>query len=174
MEIDTQTIRRLRDALIQDGANAAAGNTTASTPGKQASMERVAPFVETMFLMMEADGHQDANEEAAIRGAMRTLTHGLLDDAELNSLLEDCAERLAQQGVEARLQAVGNRICADRVDRETGFTLAAAIALADSEVAIEESALLVSIAEWYGISSRRRLEILGQFDHCVLIRRTVT
>jgi uncharacterized tellurite resistance protein B-like protein len=165
MEINTQTIRRLRDALIEGGAQSAVGSATVTTPGSQASLERVAPFVETMFLMMQADGHQDASEEAAILGAMRTLTHGLLDDAELDSLLETCAERLAQQGVEARRQAVGNRICADRVDRETGFTLAAAIALADSEVAIEESALLVSIAEWYGISSRRRLEILGQFDH---------
>jgi uncharacterized tellurite resistance protein B-like protein len=164
MEIDTQTIRRLRDALIEGGVQPAASNAAASAPGRQASLERVAPFVETMFLMMVADGHHDANEEAAIRGAMRTLTHGLLDDAELDSLLEACAGRLAEQGVEARLQAVGNRICADRVDRETGFTLAAAIALADSEVAIEESALLVSIAEWYGISTRRRREILGQFD----------
>jgi uncharacterized tellurite resistance protein B-like protein len=165
MDIDTQTIRRLRDALIEGGVQPAAVNTAAPGPGRQASLERVAPFVETMFLMMEADGHHDANEEAAIRGAMRTLTRGLLDDAELDSLLQTCALRLAEQGVEARLQALGNRICADRVDRETGFTLAAAIALADSEVAIEESALLVSIAEWYGISARRRREILGQFDH---------
>ena len=165
MEIDTQTIRRLRDALIEGGLQPAAGNPAASTPGRRGSLKRVAPFVETMFLMMEADGHHDANEEAAIQGAMRTLTHGLLDDAELDSLLEACAGRLAEQGVQARLQAVGNRICADRVDREIGFTLAAAIALADSEVAIEESALLVSIAEWYGISTRRRREILGQFDH---------
>ena len=165
MDIDTQTIRRLRDALIEGGVQPAGVNTAASGPGRRASLERVAPFVETMFLMMEADGHHDANEEAAIRGAMRTLTRSLLDDAELDSLLETCALRLAEQGVEARLQALGNRICADRVDRETGFTLAAAIALADSEVAIEESALLVSIAEWYGISARRRREILGQFDH---------
>lgn len=165
MEIDTQTIRRLRDALIQGGEQSSDDAVANSGLGRQASIERVAPFVETMYLMMEADGLQDANEEAAIRGAMRTLTHGLLDDTELVALLESCADRLAQQGVEARLQAVGNRICANRIDRETGFTLAAVVALADSSVAAEESALLVSIADWYGVSARRRQEILEQFDN---------
>jgi tellurite resistance protein len=62
------------------------------------------------------------------------------------------------------LQAIGNHICADRSDRETGFTLAAAVALADDKVVAEESSLLASIAEWFGLSSRRSREILQQFD----------
>ena len=74
-------------------------------------------------------------------------------------------ERLVgEQGVGARLQAVGGRICADRTDRETAFTLAAAVALADNRLLDEESLLVGSIAEWYGISDRRCAQILQQFE----------
>lgn len=168
MNIDTRTVRRLRDALIENGRLAggqqAAVDGRAGGPGKEASIKRVTPFVETMYLMMTADGLHDDDENAAIRGAMRTLTHGLLDEADLEQLLQACAELVSTQGIEARLQAIGNRICADRADRETGFTLAAAVALADENVAAEESTLLASIAEWFGLSSRRSQEILQQFD----------
>ena len=163
MQIDTHTIRRLRDALIA-GASADSSAQTGDSQGRDASMTRVAPFIETMYLMMMADGEHDEGEKAVIRGAMRTLTRDLLDEADLQELINSFAERLQQQGFEARLQAIGNHICAERSDREIGFTLAAAVALADDKVVAEESSLLASIAEWFGLSSRRSREILQQFD----------
>lgn len=164
MDIDTQTIRRLRDALIAGGRVGTVQCEGDPAPGREASLTRVAPFVETMYLMMVIDEEHAETENAVIRGAMHTLTHGLLDDAALSAMLAGFAEQRASQGVEARLQAIGNRICADRIDRETGFTLAAAVALADAWVAPEELSLLESIGEWFGLSSRRRREILQQFD----------
>ena len=164
MHIDTQTIRRLRDALMEGGRLDSGSPATSNSNASQASMSRVAPFVETMYLVMIADGDQDDDEKAVIRGAMRTLAGDLLDDASFDGLLAACGERLQEQGVEARLQAIGQRICADRVERETGFSLAAAVALADQQVAAEETELLTSIAEWYGVSSRRSHELLRQFD----------
>lgn len=169
MNIDTTIIRRLRDALIAKGQVdqlPAAQSTGAERVGGtvQASVNRVAPFVETMYLMMIVDGERDRVEQDVIRGALGVLTHGVLREAELEQILHSCEARAAEQGVEARLQAVGSRICADRMDRETAFSLAAAVALADGRLAREESGLVDSIAAWYGISSRRCAQILQQFE----------
>lgn len=168
MNIDTPTIRRLRDALICGGdaeeSKQVAQGRTASGPAMEASIKRVAPFVETMFLVMSVDGEHSEEEKAVILGAIRTLTRGLLNEASLQELMDNCALLLESQGFEARLQAIGSIICANRQDRETGFTLAAVVALADNEVQAQESDLLVSIAEWFGLSTRRSREILQQFD----------
>ena len=164
MNIDTQTIRRLRDALLEHGRMTAATDEAAGSQSREASINRVAPFVETMYLVMVADGHHDEGEVAVIRGAMRTLAGNAVADADFDDLLQGCSERLEAQGVEGRLQSIGQRICADRVERETGFSLAAAVALADEAVVAEESSLLASIAEWYGLSAKRSQEILRQFD----------
>jgi uncharacterized tellurite resistance protein B-like protein len=170
MNIDTVTIRRLRDALLASGREKDPGHVETGFPQddagrKQAALLRVAPFVETMYLMMAADEELCEAEEQAVRGALKVLTHGMLDDASLELLLADCEAMVQEQGVQARLQAVGARVCADRTDRETAFSLAAAIAMADNKLVNAESLLVDSIAEWYGISGRRCAEILQQFDN---------
>ena len=167
MDIDTGRIRRRRDALVEGGRVDAAADLDGDRPasrGALASLERVAPFVETMYLMMMADDEGGALERDAIRGAMRVLTHGLLQDSELEELLQRFETLLHEQGAEVRLQAIGSRICADRVDRETAFSLAAATALADNKVVTEESLLVASIAEWFGVSSKRCRELLQEFE----------
>ena len=167
MDIDTGRIRRLRDALIEGGRVGAVVDQQGDRPasrGTRASLERVAPFVETMYLMMMADDEGGALERDAIRGAMRVLTHGLLQDSELEELTQRFEALLQEQGVEARLQAIGSRICADRVDRETAFSLAAAMALADNKVVTEESLLVASIAEWFGVSGKRCRELLQELE----------
>ena len=169
MTIDTTTIRRLRDALIANGRMALLPadepNQGERADGKiQASVKRVAPFVETMYLMMIVDGELDQFEQDVIRGALRVLTHGVLREPELEQIIKRCEALAREQGVEARLEAVGSRLCADRMDREMAFSLAAAVAMADQTLAQEESSLVDSIAQWYGISSQRRAQILQQFE----------
>ena len=167
MNIDTGRIRRLRDALVESGRLEATEDLQGDRPasrGRLAALDRVAPFVETMYLMMMVDGERDEPEQEAIRGAMRVLTQGLLDDTGLGELIQRIEQQVRDQGVEARLQAIGSRICADRQDRETAFSLAAAMALADDKVATEESLLVASIAEWFGVSGRRCREILQEFE----------
>ena len=167
MNIDTARIRRLRDALLQGGRLERVTDPTADRPasrGAVASLERVAPFVETMYLMMMIDGEGEKPELDAMRGAMRLLTHGLLDDTGLEQLTRRFEEQVSAQGVEARLQAIGSRICADRLDRETAFSLAAAMALADDRVVKEESSLIASIGEWFGVSDKRRRALLQELE----------
>ena len=165
LDIDTQTIRRLRDALVAGGrvSESADGTATKNIDARsQASINRVSPFAETMYLMMMADGDASESERDAIRGALQVLTHGLLDRSVLDDILKRCEVEAREQGVEARLQAIGARLCGDRLDRETAFTLAAAVAMADDQVVEQESLLVESIAEWYGISARRCTDILQQ------------
>jgi hypothetical protein len=161
--MDTQTVRRLRDALLEVGRPGEAVRP-GPTVGREASLRRVEPFLETMYLVMMADGHVDDAEQSAIRGALRILTQDLIDTASLDTLLQVFAARLSEQGREFRLQAIGNRICANRRDRETAVTLAAAVALADDAVTGEEGDLVASLGEWFGVSRRRCLELLAQFD----------
>ena len=168
LDIDTQTIKRLRDALIESGRLQEASEAKES-PNKiddrqQASIDRVAPFAETMYLMMMADGDAAEAEKDAIRGALLMLTHGFLESSILDGMLQRCELAAEEQGVEFRLQSIGAHLSADRQDRETAFTLAAAVAVADNQVAEEESTLIESIAEWYGISSKRSDQILRQIE----------
>jgi uncharacterized tellurite resistance protein B-like protein len=167
LELDTATMRRLRDALIAGGklqATADVTDTPALDERALASIRRVEPFAETMFLMMMADGEAAETEKDAIRGALLLLTHGYIQPAVLDDIQHNCEAIVASQGVERRLQMIGARLSADKQDRETAFTLAAAVAVADATVASTESNLIDSIAEWYGISNRRRAEILQQLE----------
>lgn len=165
VNIDTAAIRRLRDALLDTGRlgpvpePAAAGELGAR---RELAAKRVAPFVETMYLAMMADGAATTEEIAAVTGAARILTDGLLQEAQLEQLLAHCAAVAAEHGVSSRLQMLGARLCADRMDRETAFSLAAAVAMADKQLDPRESELINDVAEWYGISSRRLGELLGE------------
>jgi len=166
LQINTVTIRRLRDALIANGQLITCPEPDLEAderdPRQEASLKRVAPFAETMFLMMMADGTATQSEKDAIRGALAMLTHGCIQQTRLDELLGNFKAMLARQGVKYRLQTLGSRISADRQDRETAFTLAAAVALADEEIATGEFDLILDIADWYGISERRAKEIVEQ------------
>ena len=169
LNINTQTIRRLRDALLESGRldeqPGDINNETKTDDRSQALMNRVSPFAETMYLTMMADGVAAESEKEAIRGALQVLTQGFLDESMLEKILERCQRLAREQGVEFRLQTLGAQLCADRQDRETAFTLAAAVAMADNQVVDEETSLVDSIAEWYGVSAKRCSEILQQIEN---------
>ena len=160
--IDTQTIRRLRDALIESGRLQGAKSTADEHPPErmQAAIKRVSPFVATMYLVMVADGHADASEKDAILGALNMLTHEFLDEDALASILSDAEKEVELRGVEGHLQIIGSQLGANRQDREIAFTLAAAVAMADSNLHAQENELIGRIAEWYGISNKRMEAIL--------------
>ena len=164
MNINTDTIRRLRDGLVKRGTSSGDTDPCADMPEHyhQAVLERFSPFAETMYLMMLIDGHAASAELDAIRGAMQILTDSTLNNDALNEIFELCAQEADMYGVEGRLQFVGARLSADRVDRETAFSLAAAVAMADNTIKEVEITLMGSIAEWYGISNKRCKEILQE------------
>ncbi|MEZ4369424.1 MAG: TerB family tellurite resistance protein [Polyangiaceae bacterium] len=173
MKIDTATIARLRDALIQSGRRQAAVISSAYetltrqgllSEEEQAAVARIEPMVETMFMVMAADGRISAGEMDAIRGAVRGLTEGLLQEGTIKVMLEGCEERLEQEGRAARLDALTSQLREDREDAEGAFALAAAIAMADHEVASEENALILDLGERLGIGTGRAEAILEQLE----------
>ena len=168
IDIDTEAIRRLRDHFLHPQVDAEVCSDeqrSQATPAlRQAVLRRAEPFAETLYLVMQADNHAAAEEQRILRGALRILTEGWVDDESLDALQQEFAIRLAQQGAAARVQQLGTRLSTHAQDREMAFSLAAAVALADASVEVSEHALLQQMAEDYGISARRMAILLGALD----------
>src|SRR6478752_1285384 len=173
MKIQTVTIERLRDALLESGRRPSVVVSSAYetltregmlSPEESGALNRVDPLAETMFLMMSADGVVADQERDAVRGAIRGLTDNLLRTGTINVMLENYAARLEEQGRDARLQEIAETISAEASEAEGAFALAAAIALADDEITDEENAFINQLAEWFGISEERSSEILDQLE----------
>jgi len=173
MKIQTATIERLRDTLLQTGrrpslvASSAYETLTREgllTPEEVGTIQRVGPLAETMFLMMAADGTLAEVERDAVRGAIRGLTDNLLRSGTINVLLEAFEKRLAESGRDARLHEIAEELAGDPHEAEAAFALAAAIALADDAVSDEENAFINQLAEWFGLTSDRAAQILDQLE----------
>ncbi|HEX3597542.1 MAG TPA: TerB family tellurite resistance protein [Polyangiaceae bacterium] len=173
MKIETATIRRLRDALLESGRRESpvlspAYETLARagllSEDERTALNRIAPVGETLFLMMAADGKVTASERDALRGAIRGLAGDVLHEGTILVMLEQYEKALENEGREARLESLGATLSATPAAAEGAFALAAAVALADDEVADEERALVDQIRTWFGISSDRASVLLHQLD----------
>lgn len=173
MKIETATIARLRDALIQSGRRqsvvVSSADETLTREGllsddENAAVARISPMAETMFLVMAADGKISAGEMDAIRGAVRGLTDGLLQEGTIKVMLENFERALETEGRSARLLALANSIKGSTEDAEGAFALAAAVAMADHEVAYEENQLIIELSQLLGIGRQRAHAILDQLD----------
>jgi uncharacterized tellurite resistance protein B-like protein len=169
MHIDTEAIRRLRDHLLEHAATAkrASPDPPGATgePGLDSAIaRRMEPFAETMFLVMMADGEPGAAERHALLAALEILTGSQMSAAQLEAMLDRFAAAADRDGIEERIAQLGARLGADQDERETAFTLAAAIALADDHVHVEENQTLLLIREYYGVSARRMAALLETID----------
>lgn len=173
MNVKTQTIARLRDALLESGRRPSTVLSSAYEALTRAgllsleettALNRVDPLAETMFLMMAVDGKVAEVERDAVRGAIRGLTDNVLRTGTINVMLETYAERLAEQGRDQRLHEIAEDLADEPSEAEGAFALAAAVAYADDEVDATENEFINQLAEWLGISSARAEEILDQLD----------
>ncbi len=173
MKLQTVTIERLRDALLQSGRRPSMVMSSAYetltregllSPEEANALNRVDPLAEAMFLMMSADGQVAEAERDAVRGAIRGLTDNLLRTGTINVMLENYAQRLAAEGRDARLQEIASEIAEEKSEAEGAFALSAAIALADDDVSEEENEFINQLAEWFGIDAARAGEILDQLE----------
>ena len=161
MDIDTVTIQRLRDALLDAGSvEQAPCDNEAAVDHRQQTIDRFCPFAEIMFLVAMADGHEDPAELAALRGAMHLLTDNQLNDETLTDIYQRCRHDASEFGVQRCLERIGSQLARDRLDRETAFSLAAAVALADDTLDGTEAALMGDVAEYLGISGSAAKRLL--------------
>jgi len=163
-------MERLRDALLTSGrrqsevvssAHATLARQGLLTEREKEAIRRVDAVAEVMFLVMAADEQITDTEYAAVRGAVRGLTGEALGDGIIDVLIEDYALRLRDHGREARLQQVASTMT-DEAEIETAFAMAAAVALADDDLAESESKVLDDLAVWFGIGPARVRVLLDQ------------
>lgn len=165
--IDTELVRRMRDQLMANGRPSLApppphaADPEALPPFEAASLARIAPLAELLFLMMSADGRLESREIATMRGAVRTLTDGMLGGATTDALVTRFEESLEREGLDARLEVVTGQLAADRDDAEVGVMLAASVALADESVGPDERALFDEVTASLGLGRKRIEELLG-------------
>lgn len=170
MHIRTRTIERLRDALVASGrkpsdvvssAHATLARQGLLTKAEKDAINRVDAVAEILFLVMAADEQITDTEYATLRGAIRGLTGEALKDGVIDVLIEDYALRLRDEGRDVRLRRVAAGIT-DTAEIESAFAMAAAMALADDDVAHVENQLLGDLAEWFGIGPARARVLLDQ------------
>ena len=162
MQLDTPSIRRLRDRLLDAASAASAPSATGAdlSPEQQAALDRIGPLAEVLFLTMDADGARARTECEAIRNAVRVLTDDLLPGPAIDALIDSFGSRMEAHGRERRLEELASHFVLDRVDAEAAFTLAAAVALSDGEVDEAESALVDEMRRYFGISAGRATALL--------------
>lgn len=163
----------MRDTLLQTGRRPSAVVSNAYetlaregllSPEEAGALNRVEPLGECMFLMMSADGRVTDHERDAVRGAIRGLTDDLLRSGTIQVMLESFERRLKEHGRDQRLHEIAEELSDDPAEAEAAFALAAAVALADDEVADAENEFINQLAEWFGISESRSTEILDQLE----------
>jgi tellurite resistance protein len=173
VKLQTKTIERLRDALLQSGRRpsvvVSSAYETLTREGLLSNEEvlalnRVEPLAETMFLMMAADGKLTSDEHDAVRGGIRGLTDNVLRTGTINVMLENYQRRLESEGREERLHQIAETIAQEPSEAEGAFALAAAVALADDDIADEENSFINQLAQWFGLTPERASEILDQLE----------
>lgn len=174
MKLKTRTIERLRDALLESGRRPSVVVSSAYetltregllSPAEIAALNRVDPLAETMFLMMAADGKLTNAERDAVRGGIRGLTDDVLRTGTINVMLDNYQRRLESDGRDERLRQIAETIAEEPSEAESAFALAAAIALADDDVAEEENSFINQLASWFSIEPDRAAIILDQIEH---------
>lgn len=168
MKIETKTIERLRDALLEEGRRTSVVMSPAYedlarqgllSSAETVAVSRVDPIAETMFLMMAADGVINAEEVDVIWGAIRVLSEDALRSGTIKVMLELYGDQLKRDGWKSRLETVAQMFADRPRDAEVAFAMAAAVALADQEVSLEENEMVDRLAEKFGISDERCVEI---------------
>jgi tellurite resistance protein len=174
VKLKTRTIERLRDALLESGRRPSVVVSSAYetltregllSPAEIAALNRVDPLAETMFLMMAADGKLTSAERDAVRGGIRGLTDDVLRTGTINVMLDNYQRRLESDGRDERLRQIAETIAEEPSEAESAFALAAAIALADDDVAEEENSFINQLASWFSIEPDRAGIILDQIEH---------
>jgi tellurite resistance protein len=116
-----------------------------------------------MYLMVVVDGEVADVEREVLRGAVRGLTDNQVRTAHIEKLFERMNE-LVKQGVNQRIAAIAPILKEDPALTEAAFSLASAIAFADSEIKDEENDLINNLAEALELDPERAEELLNQLE----------
>ncbi|MFO0566139.1 MAG: TerB family tellurite resistance protein [Polyangiaceae bacterium] len=168
IQLRDKTLARIRDELLEVGQPPSVHFMHAAAEddpfrGDPDAKRRFEALFEVMCLMVMADGQVTDTEREVLRGAVRGLTQHAVRTAHIEKLFEQCTE-LAKQGVDARLAAVGPVLREDPALADAAFSLAAALAFADSEIEDSENELINSLADALELDGERTEELLNLLE----------
>jgi hypothetical protein len=163
-----RTLERLKNQLLSGGSRPSLRPTpwsgNSAPPEAQAAYQRIRPFAEAMYLVMAADGRLDDRERITLRGALRSLTAGVLGTSAMESMLSEFERLLSVQGLELRLDDVASRIYGEPEDRELALVLAATVAFADDRTDSAEQRTIEALSERLGVGKERLESLLSGRD----------
>ena len=166
LNLQNETIALLRDRLKERGERPSMFATDLSAL-KQTDVPpdvliRFDALCEAMYLMAKADGTLDPAEADTLKGALRELSDNTVRTHHIQKMLESAEERLAKDGLPARIKAVADKLLQDEGSAEAAFVLAAAVAFADESIADEENEMLNSFAEALGLDADQANALLDE------------
>lgn len=167
MKVDTPAVQALRAHLLRlsrDSVPPSVGVTRAlpRSPEEAAVLHRFAPFAELLFLVAAFSGGIDVKKErGVILGAFRALTGGRVHGERLEELERTIRERMEASQTEDLLEEVASDLALRHQEAELGFSLAAAVVLADRRIVPAEEAFLSTLAEWLNIPEARARQLLS-------------
>jgi tellurite resistance protein len=168
LRLENPTIARLRDRLKERGERPSLFATDLAALAKSDVppdvLLRFDALCEAMYLMASADGKMTPDEEDTLRGAIRELSEGNVRSVHIKSMLEGATERLAKQGLDARIAAVAEKLIIDDASADAAFVLCAAVAFADDEIADEENEVLNKLADALGMEAEHAEHLLDQMQ----------
>ncbi len=168
IKLQPKTLERIRDHFREVGQPASVMFTRPQPSddpftGDPDAKRRFEALFEAMFLMIAVDGEFSDSEREVLRGAVRGLTDNAVRSAQIDRLFDECKARYTE-GTEARLAAIAPTLQEDPALVEAAFSLAAAVAFADSEIRDEENDLINEMAEALGIDGERADELLNLLE----------
>lgn len=131
-----------------------AGGAELLAKGSSEDAEAVRYFgamLEICYLVAAADGLAE-EERTALYDLIDYTTRSALKHARLDALFDEMAQRLADQGLEARLDAVAAELD-DFMAREEALGFAALVAIADSVLAPKEAVTLIALGKRFDFSA---------------------
>ena len=103
-------------------------------------------IVEGAYLVASADGVVDESERRTFEKVVVAASGGVVTEAQVEALVGDLADELAEDGLDARLRAVGER-ASKRPQAEEVLRIAALLAQVSENVSDVERSVLVKLAE---------------------------
>ena len=107
-------------------------------------------IVEGAYLVASADGVIDESERKTFERVVAAASGGVVTEAQVEALLGDLADELAEDGLDARLRAIAER-ATKRVQGEEILRIAALLAQVSESVSDVERGVLVKLAEACGL-----------------------
>ena len=109
-------------------------------------------IVEGAYLVASADGVIDDSEKATFEKVVAAASGGIVTEQQIQALIGDLADELAEDGLDARFRAIGER-ASKRPQAEEVLRIAALLAQVSENVSDVERDVLVKLASACGLTA---------------------